>query len=59
MEPTAMQLKNEHLELLGSLVSPFGPREAQPKRRKIVPRAERFFAPVEFTLVAAFIHPIR
>jgi hypothetical protein len=35
------------------LILPFGPREARPKRRKIVPRAERaerFFAPVEFTL---------
>jgi hypothetical protein len=32
------------------LISPFGPRFARPKRRKIVPRTERFFAPVEFTL---------
>jgi hypothetical protein len=31
------------------LISPFGPREARPKRRKTVPRAERFFAPAEFT----------
>jgi hypothetical protein len=31
------------------LISAFGPREARPKRRKIVPRTERFFAPVEFT----------
>jgi hypothetical protein len=34
------------------LISPFGPREARPKRRKNVPRAERFFAPVEFTLTS-------
>jgi hypothetical protein len=37
------------------LISPFGPRSAQPKWRKNVPRAaprtERFFAPVEFTLI--------
>jgi hypothetical protein len=32
------------------LISPFGPRGERPKWRKIVPRAERFFAPVEFTL---------
>jgi hypothetical protein len=34
------------------LISPFGPHEAQPKRRTIVPRAERLFAPVEFTLTS-------
>jgi hypothetical protein len=33
------------------LLSSFGPREARPKRRKIVPRAERFFALIEFKLV--------
>jgi hypothetical protein len=35
------------------LISPFGPRSARPKWRKIVPRApraERSFALVEFTL---------
>jgi hypothetical protein len=34
------------------LISPFRPREARPKWRKIVPRAsraERFFALVQFT----------
>jgi hypothetical protein len=44
------------------LISPFGPREARPKRRKIVPRApraERFFAPVEFTLRSKFFHQQR
>jgi hypothetical protein len=37
------------------LISPFGPHEAQPKRRTTVPRAERaerLFAPVEFTLTS-------
>jgi hypothetical protein len=36
------------------LISPFGPRSARPKWRKIfprAPRAERFCAPVEFTFL--------
>jgi prepilin-type N-terminal cleavage/methylation domain-containing protein len=48
---TVFGLKQRQFDV--GLISPFGPREARPKRRKIVPRtprAERFFAPVEFKL---------
>jgi hypothetical protein len=43
-----MDLEKRQLDV--GLTSPFGPRFARPKRRTIVPRAERLFAPVEFTL---------